>query len=255
MLEKATAKLIKSLEYKKYRKRHNLFVAEGPKAVGDLMKRITPAKVFATHEWKRPEWPVADIVDVTDSELSKISFLQHPQQVLGLFPLPQERDASKLDPQNELILALDGIQDPGNLGTIIRLADWFGIETIVCSHETTDAYGPKAVQATMGSLARVDIIYTDLCETLRKHHNGTGAKIYGTVLDGENIYAKKLDGCGFLVMGNEGNGISEPLRAQLDERLLIPCFRQGEHAESLNVAIATAIACSEFRRRRAIKKD
>ena len=156
-------KLIRSLEQKKYRKRHNMFVAEGHKAVGDMMKRIAPYKILATDEWVCPVAQTrANIVRISEEELSKVSFLQHPQQVIGLFPIPKEKGTGALDPENKLTLALDGVQDPGNLGTIIRLADWFGIDDIVCSQTTADAYNPKVVQATMGSLARVNIIYTDL---------------------------------------------------------------------------------------------
>jgi len=144
-------------------------------------------------------------------------------------------------------LALDGIQDPGNLGTIIRIADWFGIETIYCSEDTADAYSPKVVQATMGSLAHVHIIYTDLLqlfETLPPSY-----PVYGTLLDGDDIYQQPLTPNGIIVMGNEGNGISEAVRQKVNRRLLIPSFNAGDRAESLNVAIATAITCSEFRRR------
>ena len=143
-------------------------------------------------------------------------------------------------------IALDGIQDPGNLGTIIRIADWFGIDTIYCSPDTADAYAPKVVQATMGSLARVHIIYTDLPALLDALP--PTYPVYGTLLDGQDIYAQQLTPEGIIVMGNEGNGISAPVRQRVNRPLLIPCFRQGDSAESLNVAVATAITCSEFRR-------
>ena len=148
---------------------------------------------------------------------------------------------------SQLSLALDGIQDPGNLGTIIRIADWFGIETIYCSEDTADAFSPKVVQATMGSLAHVHIIYTDLLrlfETLPPSY-----PVYGTLLDGDDIYQQPLTSHGIIVMGTEGNGISEAVRQKVNRRLLIPSFNAGDRAESLNVAIATAITCSEFRRR------
>jgi TrmH family RNA methyltransferase len=142
---------------------------------------------------------------------------------------------------------LDGIQDPGNLGTIIRIADWFGIDTIYCSEDTADAYNPKVVQATMGSIARVKIVYTNLLtlfDSLPPSY-----PVYGTLLDGDDIYQQPLSHEGIIVMGNEGNGISEAIRQRVNRRLLIPCFREGDTAESLNVAIATAITCSEFKRR------
>ena len=152
-----------------------------------------------------------------------------------------EQAINKLAPK--LHLALDGVQDPGNLGTIIRIADWFGIDTIFCSHDTADAWNPKVVQATMGSIARVHIIYMDLAELL----SHTTLPVYGTLLDGTDIYRQELTPEGIIIMGNEGNGISAPIRQLITRKLLIPAFREG--AESLNVAIATAITCSEFRRR------
>ena len=147
---------------------------------------------------------------------------------------------------SQLALALDSVQDPGNLGTIIRIADWFGISTIYCSEDTADVYNPKVVQATMGSLAHINIVYCDLVELLQ-HYDGP---IYGTLLDGQDIYQQELSQKGIIVMGNEGNGISQRVRPLITHRLLIPNFnKNSETAESLNVAIATAITCSEFRRR------
>ena len=247
MISKNQIKFIRQLELKKYRKREGLFVAEGPKVVGDLLRRYTPKAVFATKEWiPSTEVNPSCLTLVTEDELQRISFLQHPQQVLALFPIPSDSSTLHLLP-SALSLALDGVQDPGNLGTIIRIADWFGIDTIYCSEDTADAYNPKTVQATMGSIARVHISYCDLAklfETLP-----TDYPIYGTLLDGEDIYQQPLTKEGIIVMGNEGNGISEAIRQKVNHKLLIPCFRQGDTAESLNVAIATAITCSEFRRR------
>jgi TrmH family RNA methyltransferase len=147
----------------------------------------------------------------------------------------------------ELTLALDGVQDPGNWGTIIRIADWFGINRIVCSEETADAWNPKVVQATMGSIARVDISYTDLPAWIDQQPEGT--PVYGTLLDGDDIYAQELSEGGVIIMGNEGKGLTEKVRRRVTRRLLIPSYRKDDTAESLNVAIATAITCSEFRRR------
>ena len=148
--------------------------------------------------------------------------------------------------QGRLYLALDGVQDPGNLGTIIRIADWFGINTIYCSTDTADVWNPKVVQATMGSIARVSLYYTDLPQMLKSAE----VPVYGTLLDGENIYSQSLSSDGVIVMGNEGNGLSAPVRELVDRKLLIPSFNSSpDMAESLNVAIATAITCSEFRRR------
>ena len=249
MISKNQIKLIRSLELKKNRRRENLFVAEGPKVVGDLLQAgYVPHSIFST-----TVQPYARLI--TDEELRRISFLQHPQEVLALFEIPtanSPRNAT-LSPREQLTansqqlsLALDGVQDPGNVGTIIRIADWFGIDTIYCSPDTADIYNPKVVQATMGSIAHVHIIYCDLLE-LFAHCQ---CPVYGTMLDGKNIYEQPLSADGIIVMGNEGNGISEAVRQHITHRLLIPNYHTGDHtAESLNVAIATAITCAEFKRR------
>ena len=234
MISKNQIKFIRQLEQKKFRHREGLFVAEGTKVVGDLLKAgYIPHSLYATSEWIASH-SVAEATEVTDDELTRLSFQQHPQQVLALFPIPEPADLSPLT--SHLSLLLDGVQDPGNLGTIIRIADWFGISNIICSEDTVDAYNPKVVQATMGSIARVNIIYTNLLELL----DGLPADfpVYGTLLDGENIYTQELT-----------NGISDAVRQRVNRRLLIPDFHNGDTADSLNVAIATAITCSEFRRR------
>jgi len=243
MISKNLVKYIHQLEQKKYRKREGLFVAEGTKVVGDLLKYHRPKALFATDGWKAPVG--ISYTKVSEDELLRISFQQHPQQVIGLFPIPSQK--ATIDFYGKLVLALDGVQDPGNLGTIIRIADWFGIGTIICSEDTADAWNPKVIQATMGSIARVNIIYAnllDMLETLPPDF-----PVYGTLLDGENIYSQPLSEEGLIIMGNEGNGISDAVRAKINKRLLIPDFHHGETADSLNVAIATAITCSEFRRR------
>ena len=250
MISKNQLKYIRQLEQKKYRRREGVFVAEGTKVVGDLLQRYRPEAVFATADWQAPAGITPQLV--TDDELRRISFLQHPQQVLALFPLPVNSQPSTVNCQpstvnSDLSLALDGVQDPGNLGTIIRIADWFGISTIICSEDTVDAWNPKVVQATMGSIARVNIIYLNLPDFLDTLP--ADFPVYGTFLDGDNIYTQELTPNGLIIMGNEGNGISEAVRSKVNRRLLIPDFHQGPTADSLNVAIATAITCSEFRRR------
>ena len=247
MISKNQQKFIRQLEQKKYRKREGLFVAEGTKVVGDLLKRYTPEAIYSTLQWQAPDGISPQIV--TDEELQRISFQQHPQQVLALFPIPSQAGDYPQTLLNEqtLTLALDGVQDPGNLGTIIRIADWFGVNTLICSEDTADAWNPKVVQATMGSLARVNIIYTSLTTLL--DYLPDNFPVYGTFLDGKDIYTEQLTSGGLIIMGNEGNGISEEVRQRVNHRLLIPNFHQGETADSLNVAIATAITCSEFRRR------
>ena len=250
MLTKNTIKLIRSLELKKFRTRENSFVAEGPKVVGDLLAVMRPKMLFATSQWiSENNTNGIDVEIVSEDELSRISFLQHPQQVLAVFPMPsydESIDYTK-ELKGKLTLALDSVQDPGNLGTIIRIADWFGIETILCSHETADAYNPKVIQATMGSIARVRIIYTDLTKTLEAI--ASEMPIYGTFLDGENIHSRQLPQEAVIVMGNEGKGISQDVARLVTDRVLIPNYPEGRPtADSLNVAIATAITCAEFRR-------
>ena len=255
MISKSQIKLVRQLDQKKFRRIERLFVAEGPKVVGDLLKRWQPVSVFATETYT-PPYPV-EVQRITDDELRRLSFLQHPQQVVALFPLPnspspltflsEQNEQSQARPSSDtLVLALDGIQDPGNLGTIIRLADWFGIDNIICSEDTADAWNPKVVQATMGSIARVNIVYTNLSEMF--DHLPADVAVYGTLLDGDNIYEQELTEGGIIVMGNEGNGLSPEVRRRVNRRLFIPSYRD-DTAESLNVAIATAIVCSEFRRR------
>ena len=257
MISKSVIKLVHSLESKKNRRREGLFVAEGPKVVGDIMKRMRPALLIATGEWLEQhggDFFNSDdisrecrVMEVTDDELRKVSFLTTPQHVLALFPIPEYSlpDADVL--ASRLSIALDGVQDPGNLGTIIRIADWFGITDIICSNDTADLYNPKVVQATMGSIARVNVTYTDLAGLVDRL--SASVPVYGTLLDGENIYEQSLSKNGIIVMGNEGKGISPQMRDRINRRLLIPSFTLGDTAESLNVAIATAITCSEFRRR------
>jgi len=243
MISKNQVKYIRQLDQKKYRKREGLFVAEGTKVVGDLLKCSQPKMLYATEEWKSSiSFPVQI---VTEEELTRISFQQHPQQVLGIFPIPDNSTSIKLE--DSLALALDGVQDPGNLGTIIRIADWFGINTIICSENTVDVWNPKVIQATMGSIARVNVIYKDLLQLIDSLPDSF--PVYGTFLDGENIYLQSLSDKGLIIMGNEGNGISDAVRERINRRLLIPDFHLGDTADSLNVAIATAITCSEFRRR------
>ena len=250
MISKAKVKYIRSLELKKHRNQERVFVVEGIKAVEDLLA-IMPAKMLIhTSAWHatRP-MPETEIIEVSDDEMRKVSFLQHPQGVMAVFPQQSVKADDWLSlPQSQLILALDGIQDPGNMGTIIRTADWFGIRHIVCSEDTVDVYNPKVVQATMGSIARVGITYTRLDDWLSALD--AEVPVYGTLLDGTDIYATPLTENGVIIMGNEGKGISEALRQRISHKLLIPNYpADSETAESLNVAVATAITCSEFRRR------
>jgi len=247
MISKNKIKYIRSLELKKNRNKEGKFVAEGFKVVDDLLALQPADLIVATGEWLRDKHFGAEteVIEVTDEELKKVSFLQHPQQVLAVFRQATSGDYSINT--SELSLALDGVQDPGNLGTIIRIADWFGITHIYCSQDTADVYNPKVVQATMGSIARVKVEYGDLLGLVESLP--ADVPVYGTLLDGDNIYQQKLENRGLIVMGNEGKGISPALAKKVNHKLLIPNFPEGRAtADSLNVAIATAITCSEFRR-------
>jgi len=247
MISKNKIKYIRSLELKKNRNKEGKFVAEGFKVVDDLLALQPADLIVATGEWLLGKHFGAEteVIEVTDEELKKVSFLQHPQQVLAVFRQATSGDYSVNT--SELSLALDGVQDPGNLGTIIRIADWFGITHIYCSQDTADVYNPKVVQATMGSIARVKVEYGDLLGLVESLP--ADVPVYGTLLDGDNIYQQKLENRGLIVMGNEGKGISPELAKKVNHKLLIPNFPEGRAtADSLNVAIATAITCSEFRR-------
>ena len=247
MISKNKIKYIRSLELKKNRNKEGKFVAEGFKVVDDLLALQPADLIVATQEWLHGKHLAAqtEVIEVTEEELKKVSFLQHPQQVLAVFRQATSGDYSINT--SELSLALDGVQDPGNLGTIIRIADWFGITHIYCSQDTADVYNPKVVQATMGSIARVKVEYGNLLALVESLP--ADVPVYGTLLDGDNIYQQTLENRGLIVMGNEGKGISPALAKKVNRRLLIPNFPEGRAtADSLNVAIATAITCSEFRR-------
>ena len=255
MISKNRLKYVRSLEMKKYRKADNVFVAEGRKLVGDLLDVFECTYLVATADWLSANAPWVErqhgleIDEVTDDELRRISFQETPQQVLAVFRQPEYSvDVNEVAKQ-QLCLALDDVQNPGNLGTIVRLADWFGIRHIYCSLGTADIYGPKTVQATMGSLARVRVHYCDLTEALRSLPSSSAVPVYGTFLDAPSLYDSPLSQHGIIVMGNEGNGISPSVAQYVTRRLFIPPYPEGrETAESLNVAIATAVICAEFRR-------
>ncbi|MDR2138026.1 MAG: RNA methyltransferase [Tannerella sp.] len=249
MVSKAKIKWIRSLEMKKNRDREQLFVAEGNKLVSELIGALACEWMLAEPSWMATQGhlPARELEVAEEGDLRKVSLLKSPQQVLAVFRRPAAPVPEGADRDGQLMLALDGIQDPGNLGTIIRLADWFGIEHVVCSPDTADAFGPKAVQSTMGALARVGVHYTELESFLQ---GGTGPR-YGAFAEGDSLYAHPLSSGGILIMGNEGNGIRPSVEALIDRRLCIPSFpasRTGAGAESLNVAVATGIICAEFRR-------
>ena len=267
MITKARIQQIRRLERKKNRLEERLFVAEGPKLVGELLATMRPTYVAATEEWleaNRKRLGGIEVDIVSEAELQRASLLQHPQEVIALFPLPEWKTSLADVAPHELCLALDGVQDPGNLGTITRLADWFGIHHIFCSSDCADIFNPKATQATMGAIARVQLHYIDLIAEIKSLNpkilgsnslpltgemEGT-VPVYGTFLDGTNIYEQELSHNGVIIMGNEGRGIRKETAALVSHRLLIPPNPADRTTvESLNVAIATAIICAEFRRR------
>ena len=240
MVSKSQIKLITSLAQKKYRSKHTLFVAEGIKTINELINsKFSLERLFTTE--RDFGVPAGKIQKIDEKELKKISFLKTPQVALALFKIPQEFEIK----DENLILALDGVRDPGNLGTIIRLCDWFGIKSLVCSKDSVDCFNPKVVQATMGSLARVNIVYRDL----KNYIEESGLPVYGAFMDGENVYNAETKEKAILVMGNEANGVSTEIEALVEKKISIPRFGELKETESLNVATATAILLSEFRRK------
>ena len=248
MLSKNKIKYIRSLEVKKNRKEEHAFVAEGHKLVGDLLGHFSCRLLVATRSWLdiHPQVGADEVIEVTQEELTRASLQKTPQDVLAIFEQPDYPMNPEVISQS-LCLALDDVQDPGNLGTIIRVADWFGIEHIFCSLGTVDVYNPKTIQATMGALARVKLHYCNLPSLIASLGD---VPVYGTFLDGKNIYGEDLGTNGLIVMGNEGKGVSQEVADMVNKRLYIPNYPpQRETSESLNVAMATGIVCAEFRRR------
>jgi len=241
MLSKSQIKLITGLKQKKFRTEQQLFVAEGEKIILELLNsKFQLYQLFTT----TLEFNVSDALQtiITPKELNKISFLKAPNIALAIFRIPK----SKSIDSSKLIVALDNVRDPGNLGTIIRLCDWFGVKDLVCSIETVDCYNPKVIQATMGSIIRVNISHLDLENFLSSQKS---AQRFGAFMDGDNVYDMKLPNSGILVLGNEANGITKEVTSQITDRISIPRFGDIQAVESLNVATAAAILLSEFKRR------
>jgi TrmH family RNA methyltransferase len=240
MVSKNQIKLISSLQQKKYREQHQLFVAEGVKCINELLHAsFEPVFLLATEKIFDAQYD-SIVHYISTAELQKISGLASANTCLAVFKIP----APKPREERGLIVALDEVRDPGNLGTIIRLCDWFGIEQLYCSSTTVEVYNPKVVQATMGSLARVSVHYVDLPQLLAT----TTLPVLGTFMDGDSIYELALPQEGIIVMGNEANGISALVAAQVTQRIAIPKFGKLQQTESLNVATATAIVLSECKR-------
>ncbi|QYS91591.1 RNA methyltransferase [Flavobacterium covae] len=240
MLSKNQIKLVSSLQQKKYRKEYGLFLAEGIKVIRELLESKFELEYLYMTENLFEELPAKFKMLVSVAELNKMSALSTANNCLALFRIPKDQ----LLKETGLIVALDDIRDPGNLGTIIRLCDWFGVAQIVCTKETVDLYNPKVVQATMGSIARVDVHYIDLESFL----STTKLPIYGAFMEGNNIYKEELSKQGIIVLGNEANGISKKIENKVSHKITIPQFGDLQKTESLNVATATAIVLSEFKR-------
>ncbi|WP_425589984.1 TrmH family RNA methyltransferase [Flagellimonas algarum] len=239
MVSKNRLKLIKSLHQKKYRNQHRLFFVEGKKMVDELVQAgMRPFELLVT-EAQQEFFSHPEQLSIPDKALEKISALRNPNGVLGVFHMPETRPPDT----KGWLLVLDGVRDPGNLGTIIRLCDWFGVGTLICSEDTADVYNPKVLQATMGSFARVNVVYSDLLPFLDQYDG----PIYGTFMEGNSIYKARFPEKGVLIMGNEGSGISTEVTQRITEKIGIPSHGDSL-AESLNVANATAICLSELRR-------
>lgn len=263
MISKIQVKLIKSLRFKKFREKHNLFVVEGEKAIGELVSakaneinKFYIHTIFAIPAWLNQYRKLLTgkykVIEVSDQDLEKISFLSTPNKALALLKIPDFKlNRDKL--LSEITLVVDFLQDPGNLGTIVRIAHWYGIPNVVCSSNSTDLYNPKTIQSTMASFLSVRVFYTDLTPFLKYFYHETSLPIYGTFLSGNNIYSEQLASTGLIVLGNESRGISEELIPFIRSRLYIPAFSSEDKPDSLNVAHAAAIICSEFRRGRLLK--
>ena len=240
MVSKNQIKLITGLQQKKYRNEHQLFLAEGVKVIQELLQsNIVLDHLFETESIFEVV-PAAQKTLVKEVDMKRMSALNTPSSCLAVFHIP----APKPIDSKGLIVALDDIRDPGNLGTIIRLCDWFGVTQLLCSKETVDLYNPKVIQATMGSVSRVQVNYVDLADFI----SATKLPVFGTFMDGNNIYKEQLPSEGILIFGNEANGISPALEQKIKNRIAIPRFGNLQQTESLNVATATAIFLSEFRR-------
>ncbi|MCF6129153.1 RNA methyltransferase [Flavobacterium sp. AS60] len=241
MVSKNQIKLITSLQHKKYRIEHQLFIAEGVKVIQELLASNFVLEHLFETEAVFEQVSISKKTIVKEQDMKRISALSSASSCLAIFKIPA---ATEID-TNGLIIALDDIRDPGNLGTIIRLCDWFGVTQLLCSPETVDVYNPKVIQATMGSITRVKVNYVDLKDYVLQSE----LPVFGTFMDGKNIYKETLPKEGILVLGNEANGISAALEKNIKNRIAIPRFGDIQKTESLNVATATAIFLSEFRRK------
>lgn len=246
MLSKSQISFVNALHVKKNRKDLGLFLVEGVKSISEFLhSAFTVESIYcssATLVKFSKLSPTVKFFEITDAELKKISTLTTPQDAVAIIRIPEKTPLYPESFKDRFTIILDGIQDPGNMGTIIRTADWFGFGEIICSEDTVEVYNPKVVQASMGSLARVAVHYTDLSQWI----SASGIPVYGTLLEGESIYATSFADPGFIVLGNEGKGISDAVIPLITKQITIPRFGS---AESLNVAISASIVCSEIKRR------
>lgn len=248
-LTNSIRKMVASLGNARNRREEGCFVVEGTKCVLDTLAFFSCRYLLATTQWvetNKEHIEGKNVIVVKRTDVERMSQLNTPTQVIAVYNLPEKQFSYSIF--DNLVIALDRVQDPGNLGTIIRIADWFGITDIVCSRDTVDVYNPKVIQATMGAISRVNVHYVDLVDVLGKV--ASHKPIYGTFLDGDNIYEKELSQNGVVVMGNEGSGISSEIANIVNSRLYIPSYPiDRPTSESLNVGMATAITIAEFRRR------
>jgi TrmH family RNA methyltransferase len=255
MFSKNKIKFINSLKKSKYREIHKLFFAEGEKLADELLNSgIKITNILATKNWldlnsNKLTRCKAEVDEITESDLLKISSLSTPNQVFIIAEQPNYAYTTD-EIKGQLSLLLDDINDPGNLGTIIRIADWFGIQNIFCTENSVDQYNPKVVQSTMGAICRVKVHYTDFTALINSVKKYPDFNIYGTFLEGNTIYNEALSERGFIIMGSESHGISEKIKPLVNKKLFIPNYPEDKKtSESLNISVATAIVCSEFRRR------
>lgn len=253
MISKNVTKLIQNLEKKKFREKYNLFKIEGEKMVAELLRsNFVIEYIFASEEWANNNHNNIDkskLHIVTESEMKSFSDFQSLPKVLAVAHIPEQETPSQNTIGNQLVIALNGVQDPGNLGTIFRVADWFGIKHIICDKDCASIHNSKAVQASMGAIFRVKATYIENLATWIEQNKKPEYKTFGTFLEGHNIYHTQLPDKGVIIMGNEGHGISNELEKLTDTKITIPSFANSEfHTESLNVGVATGIILSEFKR-------
>ncbi len=250
MASKSTISFLRSLQQKKFRNEEGVFIVEGPKMVAEVLKSdFKVRKLYATSSWAPDHHEPMPVEIITETEMERVSGLQTPNKVLAVVEMPVlEGPVSSL--LSGMHLLLDQIQDPGNLGTIIRIADWFGVTSVICSPDTADVFNPKVIQSSMGSIFNVKIHYSSLADVLLKNANGNKWPVYATLLSGNDIYKTEMKASSFVILGNESRGVNPVLNAFITQGIFIPRpANKSSKAESLNVAVAAGIVCSEYCRK------